>query len=450
MEDGRTLGRWQLHELLGSGGNAEVYRATSSDGAEVALKVIKTVRADREPYQRFVREVRTLRGLSDVTGVLPVVDSHLPDQPSKTDRPWLAMSIATPLGKALQGESLETVVDAVATIASTLARLHRMGIAHRDVKPSNLYQLADQWLVGDFGLVVTPEPSGLTPPGHPLGPAHFTAYEMIANSESADPRPADVYSTAKTLWVLATDQRFPPEGHQPARTRGFEISDYRPHPNASLLDELIDRATRIHPENRPSMAEVAQDLHRWLALTPPEALMDVSDIRARFRAKVEAQLAEEDIAEQRKEQAQEAARRLAELLAPLNRALVDLHPRAVIDGSADEFTRNVVKTRAYGGSPQITWRYQRLTQIALDDGLRDFSLRFARAVELSEGGTLIVHMVILVGATRTMGGVKFQWMPDTWEAPVGSIEAEEMLRTAAREAAAQLREALIAFTEHAP
>jgi hypothetical protein len=59
-------------------------------------------------------------------------------------------------------------------------------------------------------------------------------------------------------------------------------------------------------------------------------------------------------------------------------------------------------------------------------------------------------MVILVGATRTMGGVRFQWVPDTWEAPVGSIEVEEMLREAVRDAAPQLRDAIAAFTEHAP
>lgn len=450
MNDGRTLGPWQLHELLGKGGNAEVYRATDDNGREVALKVIKTRRADKEPYQRFVKEIETLRTLTDTTGVLALVDSHLPDVPSKADRPWLAMPVATLLNEALEDEPLEVVVEAVATIATTLARLHDDRISHRDVKPSNLYQLGGQWLVGDFGLVATPEPSGLTPPGHPLGPAHYTAYEMIAHSDIADPKPADVYSLAKALWVLATGQNYPPEGHQPAGTRRFEVNDFRPHPNAHLLDALIDRATRIHPESRPLMAEVAAELHRWLKLTPPEAAIDISDIRARFRAKVEASLAEEDIAEQREEQAHAAIRRLAELVAPLNRALLDLHPRAVVDGSPDEFTRNVVQTRAYGGSRQITFRYQRLSHITLEDGGRDFSLRFARCVELDDGGNLILHFAMLVGPTRTMGGVRFQWMPDTWEAPVGSIEAEAMLRAAVREAAPQLKDALVAFVDGAP
>ena len=59
-------------------------------------------------------------------------------------------------------------------------------------------------------------------------------------------------------------------------------------------------------------------------------------------------------------------------------------------------------------------------------------------------------MAILVGPTQTMGGVIFQWVPDAWSAPLGTVAAEEMLRTAVREAATQLRAALEAFTDGAP
>lgn len=451
MSDTRTIGPWQVHELLGEGGNAEVYRATDADGREAALKVIKTRRADKEPYQRFVREIETLRGLTDNTGVLALIDSHLPETPTKTDRPWLAMPVATPLGEALAGEPLEVVVRAVVTIASTLARLHDdEDIAHRDVKPSNLYQLGGEWLVGDFGLVATPDVSGLTQGGRPLGPTFFMAYEMIANPQSADPKPADVYSLAKTLWVLATGQNYPPSGHQRARERDFALLELRPHPNAHLLDALIDRATLLHPGERPTMAEFAAELRRWLTLTPEPEAFDISELSEAFRAKMQAQIANEDIAEQREDQAREALRRLMELLTPLNQALRDLYPRAVINGSPDEFTRNTVKTHAYGGSREITWRQQRLSHITLENGYRDFALRFPFAVELAADGGLIVHMEILVGPTRTMGGIRFDWSPDPWEAPVGSIEVEEMLREAVREAGPQLRDAIAAFAEHAP
>jgi serine/threonine protein kinase len=451
MTEARTFGRWQLHEQLGQpGGNADVYRATSSGGQEVALKLIRAKKAQAEPYRRFVREIETLRGLTDTTGILPVVESYLPVRPSKGDQPWLAMPIAEPLDGALVGEPLEVIVEAVATVASTLARLHGEGIAHRDVKPANLYRLNDQWLVGDFGLVKTPEPSDLTLPDGRLGPAHFTAYEIIANPAAADPKPADVYSLAKTLWVLARNERFPPDGHQPAGMRRFEVGDIRPHPNAHLLDALIDRATLIHFENRPTMAELADELRRWLSLTPGEAVIDISDIRAKFRAKVDATLAEEDVADQRKELAFVAVRHLTDLLSPLNRALVDLHPRAAIEANPDEAMGHLTRTRAVSGSPDITFRHQRQSHISLEHGYRDFALRFARGLELTAGGALILHLAMLVGATRTMGGIKFQWVPDAWSAPVGSVEAEEMLRTAVHEAATQLHEAIVAFAEGAP
>lgn len=333
---------------LGEGGNAEVFKATDSGGREVALKVIKAVKEEKEPYQRFIREIATLRGLTDLSGVLPVIDAYLPVKPTREDRPWLAMPIAQTLDEALRGTTLEEVVEAVAAVAQTLARLHDEGVGHRDVKPSNLYRLDGEALVGDFGLVAAPDTRGLTPDGRPLGPAHFMPYEMIANPNTADPKAADVYSLAKTLWVLASDQRFPPEGHQPAGTRGFEINDYRPHPNARLLDALIDRSTRIHPEARPSMREVASDLAKWLALPPETKAVDLGEIRSRFRAKMEATLAQEDIDEQRRDLAYAAIRRLTELVGPLNQALLDLHPRAKIDGQIF-----LGLDTSHGGDPRI-------------------------------------------------------------------------------------------------
>ena len=209
---GRQVGPWRLGDQLGRGGNAFVFAATR-DGVDtpVALKVINTTKVEREPYQRFVREIGFLRAHQDVAGLLPLIDAYLPDEPSKDDQPWLAMPVATPIAAALQGRPLLDVVHAVAAVADTLWRLGRdHGIAHRDIKPGNLYELDGAWLIGDFGLVALPDTEGLTAEGRPLGPAHYMAYEMIRDPSTADPHAADVYSLGKTLWVLATDQRFPP------------------------------------------------------------------------------------------------------------------------------------------------------------------------------------------------------------------------------------------------
>lgn len=183
----------------------------------------------------------------------------------------LAMPVATPITEALEYSQLVEVVAALAGIASTLARLRaEHNVAHRDLKPGNLYFLDGQWLVGDFGLIALPSVEELTRNSRRLGPAHYIAYELILDPADADPFPADVYSLGKTLWVLATGLGFPPEGHQPADTRSYSINDLAPHANAAALDRVVDRATRLHAEERPTMQEVANDLASWhkLGATP--------------------------------------------------------------------------------------------------------------------------------------------------------------------------------------
>jgi hypothetical protein len=163
----------------------------------MALKIIKATKVEREPYQRFVREIDFLGDHQDIPELLPLLDAHLPDQPDKTDQPWLAMPIATPIVQALEGKPLNVVVAAVAAIADTLARLQRdSGIAHRDIKPGNLYELEGRWLIGDFGLIAVPDARGLTEDGRQVGPAHYTAYEMILT-----PQPPIRTPLMSTRWV---------------------------------------------------------------------------------------------------------------------------------------------------------------------------------------------------------------------------------------------------------
>ena len=103
-------------------------------------------------FERFALEISTLTALRDFPGVMPILSSHLPE--CADEQPWLAMPIATPLLEALRGAPLAVVVEAVATIAGTLAALlAQRGIAHRDVKPGNLFRLDGAWLVGDLGHV---------------------------------------------------------------------------------------------------------------------------------------------------------------------------------------------------------------------------------------------------------------------------------------------------------
>lgn len=451
MQPGSTVGPWKLGEQIDRGGNATVWSARRSGrGKPVALKVIHATKAQRESYRRFVQEIEFLRTKKDDPGVLPLLDAYLPDRPTSTDRPWLAMPIATPIRAALDGKPLHDVVEALRQIAETLARLAAESIGHRDIKPGNLYELDGRWLVGDFGLVAAPDLDEMTREGKALGPAHFTAYEMIRDPVGADPLPADVYSFAKTLWVLATAQLWPPEGHQAANTRGFSIAALRPHPHADALDRLVDRSTLLHPEDRPTMTEVASDLQAWQLLRGGPSAIEVSDLGARFRAKVEREIAAEDLLQQRKDMAHQASRRLTELLAPLNAALAAIHPRAEINLMPDKYAHNMLKTYRESGAPEIAFNFGRRSRLATGDPHFAFELVMGSGVELTVDGELIFRAFIRVGH-HSIGGAPYRWdlsPPST--APVGSVEAERMLEAGVSELQARLLEALEVFVAEAP
>jgi hypothetical protein len=258
-----------------------------------------------------------------------------------------------------------------------------------------------------------------------------------------------VYSLGKTLWVLATEQSFPPEGHQPATTRQFSIADQRPHAHAATLDRLVDRATRLHPEERPTMADVAADLLAWSELAAAPVAVNVGELRTRLRGRMAGELAAEDLLEQRQEMAHAAVRRVNELFKPLNDALSDVHPRAQIDLMADRYIQNMLSTPEHSGAPDIVFKFQRLSQITSGPDYNLFSLRMGRSLELTTDGALIFRACIDVGHA-TIGGSAFDWASGEHTAEVGSVQADVMLQHAIAEVAPQLESAIEAFVEKMP
>lgn len=342
---GVRYGPWTVKEPLGAGGNATVWRAKATDAPDVAIKVLNTIRADREPYRRFVREIGVLKELRGRPGVLPVLEAYLPDDPAARDRPWIAMPIAHPIANALEGTPLTSVVSAIAIVAETLAGLAAdCSIAHRDIKPANLYELEGQWLIGDFGLVHLPDLDEMTQTGRPMGPLHFMPYEMIRDPRNADPHPGDVYSLAKSLWVLATEERFPPEGHQSADVTGFRIADMRPNPHAEALDRLIDSMTRIHPNQRPTKEQVARDLRAWLDLASEPVSIAIGDLQSRIRSKIDRELRQQSQLADNRALAGAAWRRFQAAAKPVNDSLRLVHPNARLDEACDQQSEAILRT----------------------------------------------------------------------------------------------------------
>jgi hypothetical protein len=270
-------GTWRILGKINDGGNGDVYHCQGPGGIRAAIKILRRDhdrRGDRMP--RFRNEIRFLTERKNYPGVLPMLDHALPDDPDLPS--WYVMPYATPLRKALgQAPDLAVVVDAIARIAHTLANLAADGIeGHRDIKPDNLFQLDGRPVIGDFGLVKYPEQHTGTRQGRPLGPADFMAPEMRRNADTAGAQPADVYSLAKTLWALAANRRYPPEGELRGDRAALRLSSRVDDRRAVQLDLLIERCTSHEPTERPTMRELAEELTAWSAPSSVSIQTDLS------------------------------------------------------------------------------------------------------------------------------------------------------------------------------
>jgi hypothetical protein len=357
------------------------------------------------------------------------------------------MPVAKRLDKALNEASPEAVVDAVRRIADTLARLAaEHTLSHRDVKPKNLYELHGKALVGDFGLIDMPDVEELTRTAQKLGPANFTAYEMILDPSRADPFPADVYSLGKTLWVLMTGINFPPNGHQPADSPGYNLRDLRPHARAAELDQLIDRATRLAPAERPTMQGLAGELAQWLRPAVEPAQIDLEDVRTRIRTALAAELTEEEQREQRRDQAIAAARRLQELVRPLDEELQQIHPRAELGIQGDKLTDNLLSSPRGLGMAQAVWDWTRCSRLSSGPEPLRYILRMGRGLELMEDGMLIARTLLDVGPDGVLQ-TDYSWQSEERSAPVGTVEAGRTLEGTVEELRVHLEEALGVFAD---
>lgn len=262
---GARFGRWTLVIQLGAGGNGEEWQARDEETAELAaVKILHADSTDDERYRRFRREIETLQSLGPDDAVLPLYDFELPEELSDGQPAWYAMQLAINLRTALAGKPLVGKVAAARDLAIGLARLLTRGIHHRDVKPENLYFHGARYLLGDLGLVRRPDDEQLTREDRLPGPYDYLPNEAILHWDEADFEKVDVFCLAKTLWVLAVDERRPPRGRLNADDRYALARRLLDEPYVGELDQILDRTTADDPERRPTLAQFAQALTTWL------------------------------------------------------------------------------------------------------------------------------------------------------------------------------------------
>jgi serine/threonine-protein kinase len=261
---GQHFGKWQLEKFINAGGNGEVWRATHVDDSSkvVAIKLLK--RINKKGYVRFRDEIKVLKENSDIKGLFQIIDYNLPENP-KDVIPWYVMPLATPLIKYMEGKSPDQIVDIIISVSGTLIDLHSRCISHRDIKPANILVKDDTIYLSDFGLVEYPDKKDITLRWNDVGPRWTIAPEMRRNPDTADGKLADVYSIAKTLWILLTKEEKGFEGQYSAGL-SIEIKKFVPSIYCAPLDNLIHKSTDHDPTNRPSIQQFADELSKWREL----------------------------------------------------------------------------------------------------------------------------------------------------------------------------------------
>jgi len=269
-------GRYELAELLGYGGMAEVYHGTDTRlGREVAVKVLRNDLA-RDPsfLARFRREAQSAAALSH-PAIVSVYDTGT-DTVDGQVTPYIVMEYVE--GRTLR-EIVQTegrllprrAVEIVAEVCGALDYSHAAGIVHRDIKPGNvMISRGGAVKVMDFGIArAVAASSAMTQTAAVIGTAQYLSPEQ-ARGEHVDAR-SDVYSTGCLLYELLTG-RPPFVGDSPVAVAYQHVRE-DPVPPSQLdpdlppdLDAVVLKAMAKNPGNRYATAgAMAEDLDRVAA-----------------------------------------------------------------------------------------------------------------------------------------------------------------------------------------
>jgi len=282
-------GRYQLGELLGRGGMAEVRKGTDTRlGRTVAIKRLRTDLASDITFQaRFRREAQSAASLNHPaivavydTGEVPASDG------SNVSQPYIVMEYVA--GRTLrdilrEGRKIlpERALEIASGVLSALDYSHRAGIIHRDIKPGNVMLTpSGDVKVMDFGIAraISDSSSTMTQTAAVVGTAQYLSPEQ-ARGEPVDSR-SDVYSAGCLLYELLTG-RPPFVGDSPVAVAYQHVREQAAPPSdhdtdlPPEVDAIVMKSLAKRVEDRyQSAAAMRSDIERYLAghpvhVTPP-------------------------------------------------------------------------------------------------------------------------------------------------------------------------------------
>ncbi|MSP54901.1 MAG: serine/threonine protein kinase [Myxococcales bacterium] len=257
-------GRFQLLDVLGEGGMANVYRAFDRRLQRYrAIKILAPHLAQRESVRlRFLAEAQAMATLEESRVV------RIFDMGEDEGRVYIVMELVEggSLADRIHGAGrlpARLTAQVGVQIAESVDAAHQVGVIHRDIKPHNiLLTRTGEIRITDFGIaqVRTEEGDGMTSTGAVMGTWGFMAPEQRSNAKGVDAR-ADVYSIGATLWGLVS-------GQMPAELYAEEEA-FRDI--AEPLAGVLRTATRYRREDRYASARALADaLRDVLTALPPD------------------------------------------------------------------------------------------------------------------------------------------------------------------------------------
>ena len=247
--------RYELEELVGTGGMSSVYRAHDRLlDRKVALKVLHEQYTDDEEYvERFRREARAVAALSH-PNIVTVIDRGEHGGRQFIVFEYVAGENLKQLINRRGPAPVTTALELGIQMARALSFAHQQGLVHRDVKPQNVLLNGEgEAKVTDFGIARSLDVQhGMTQTGTVLGTSDYIAPEQ-AQGQRVDEQ-TDVYSLGVVLYELLTNEvPFPGENFVAVAMR--HINEEPP----SIRDKRPDVSPRLEAAIHRAMAKDAAD-----------------------------------------------------------------------------------------------------------------------------------------------------------------------------------------------
>jgi serine/threonine-protein kinase len=249
--------RYELEELVGTGGMSSVFRARDTLlERRVALKILHEQYTRDESYvERFRREARAVAQLSH-PNIVTVIDRGEHEGRQFIVFEFVAGQNLKELIREQGPLPVREAIGLALQVARALAFAHQQGVVHRDVKPQNVLLNGDgRAKVTDFGIARSLDGQGMTQTGTVLGTSDYIAPEQ-ARGAPVEPQ-TDVYSLAIVLYELLTGE-VPFSGDNFVAVAMRHVNEPPPH----VVDKRPDVPLRLDDALQRAMAKDARDRFR--------------------------------------------------------------------------------------------------------------------------------------------------------------------------------------------